>query len=266
VTSRLRTSSAWRSSKGSSGKETRPSGDRQARVRWAPSDGPASDRRPHAQMAPAPSEPRAKTFSSRDPAVHRPFGLFAAAADLLVPAQVARQRVPDPRAARTDRGSRESVEAGAVTLRLCLHCKRHYEIGTGVRGRCGDCGRAYDRELSKRKRARRARSSVAWQKVRALARQRDGNRCVRCGGTERLEVHHRVALADGGAEFALSNLETLCGSCHRELHRGRDGGSTDARPSHHTSRPPRKTLQREPPRPRFSRNTLHDGDEAPLIG
>jgi len=38
-------------------------------------------------MAPAPSEPRAKTFSSRDPAVHRPFGLFAAAADLLVPAK-----------------------------------------------------------------------------------------------------------------------------------------------------------------------------------
>jgi hypothetical protein len=121
-TSRPRTSSGWRSSKGSSGKETRPSGDRQARVRWAPSDGPASDRRPLAQMAPAPSEPRATTFSSRAPAVHRPFGLFSGAADLLVPAQVAHPRAPDPRAARTDRGSRESVEAGAVTLRLCLHC------------------------------------------------------------------------------------------------------------------------------------------------
>jgi hypothetical protein len=34
-------------------------------------------------MAPAPSEPRATTFSSRDPVVHRPFGLFAAASDLL---------------------------------------------------------------------------------------------------------------------------------------------------------------------------------------
>jgi hypothetical protein len=31
-------------------------------------------------MAPAPSEPRATTLSSRAPAVHRPFGLFAAAA------------------------------------------------------------------------------------------------------------------------------------------------------------------------------------------
>jgi hypothetical protein len=152
-------------------------------------------------------------------------------------------------------------------MKFCLHCNRHYEIGTGVRGRCGDCGRAYDRELSKRKRARRARSSAAWQKVRALARQRDGNRCVRCGGTERLEVHHRVALADGGAEFALSNLETLCGSCHRELHRGRDGGSTGARLSHQSPPFSRKTPLE--PRPRFSRNRLQNvspEDEGPLIG
>ena len=139
VPSRPRTSSGLRGFKSSSEKESRPSGDRQARVRWAPSDGPASDRRPLAQMAPAPSEPRATTFSSRAPAVHRPFGLFSAAADLLVPAQVAHPRAPDPRAARTDRASRESVEAGAVTLRLCLHCGRHYHSGTGVRDRCGDC-------------------------------------------------------------------------------------------------------------------------------
>jgi hypothetical protein len=194
-----RTSSGWRSSKGSNGKETRPSGDRQARVRWAPSDGPASDRRPLAQMAPAPSEPRATTFSSRDPAVHRPFGLFAAAADLLVPAQVARQRAPDPRAARSDRGSRESAEASAVTLRSCFHCGRHYHSGTGVRGRCGDCGRAYDRELSRQKRARRTRNSAAWQKARAAAKQRDGNRRVNCGAIEGLQVHHVVRLEDAGA-------------------------------------------------------------------
>jgi hypothetical protein len=48
------------------------------------------------KMAPAPSEPRATTFASRDPAVHRPFGLFAAASDLLVPAHVAHQRAADP--------------------------------------------------------------------------------------------------------------------------------------------------------------------------
>jgi hypothetical protein len=61
-TSRPRTSSGLRSSQGSSGKETRPSGDRQARVLWAPSDGPASDRRPRAQMAHAPAEPGDNDF------------------------------------------------------------------------------------------------------------------------------------------------------------------------------------------------------------
>jgi 5-methylcytosine-specific restriction enzyme A len=171
-------------------------------------------------MAPAPSEPRATTLSSRAPAVHRPFGLFAAAAELLVPAQVAHRRAPDPRAARTDRGSRESVEAGAVTLRLCLHCGRHYDSGTCVRGRCGDCGRAYDRELSRQKRARRARNSAAWQKARAAAKQRDGHRCVNCRASEGLQAHHIVRLEDGGAEFDLNNLVTLCVGCHGEQHRG----------------------------------------------
>jgi hypothetical protein len=90
---------------------------------------------------------------------------------------------------------RRGRSADLMTMvKLCLHCNCHYEIGTGVRGRCGDCGRAYDRELSRKKRARRARNSARWQRARELARQRDGNRCVRCGGTERLEVHHVVAI------------------------------------------------------------------------
>ena len=125
-----------------------------------------------------------------------------------------------------------------TSLKFCVHCGRHYEIGTGVRSRCGDCGRAYDRELSRQKRARRARSSAAWQKVRAQARQRDGNCCVRCGGTESLEVHHRVALADGGDEFALSNLETLCRSCHADSHRG-VGRLTETGVSHPSASNPR---------------------------
>jgi 5-methylcytosine-specific restriction endonuclease McrA len=30
------------------------------------------------------------------------------------------------------------------------------------------------------------------------------------------EVHHTVAVADGGDEFAQSNLESICEPCHRE--------------------------------------------------
>jgi 5-methylcytosine-specific restriction endonuclease McrA len=152
-----------------------------------------------------------------------------------------------------------------VTLRLCLHCGRHYHSGTGVRGRCGDCGRAYDRELSRQKRARRARNSAAWQKARALAKQRDGGRCVSCGATEKLEVHHIVRVADGGDAFALSNLQTLCIRCHGERHRGREG-ATGAELSHPATSPSRETPQ---PRPRFSRNVLRNvsrDDEGPLIG
>jgi 5-methylcytosine-specific restriction endonuclease McrA len=141
-----------------------------------------------------------------------------------------------------------------MTLRFCLHCGRHYEGSTGARGRCGDCGRAYDRELSRQKRARRARNSARWQKARAAAKQRDGNRCVNCGATEGLQVHHVVRLENGGAEFDLNNLVTLCVGCHGEQHRG-DPGSTG-----------RQALT---PPSRFSRRTLVNmpvEDEGPLIG
>ena len=219
-------SSGWRSSKGSSGKETRPSGDRQARVLWAPSDGPASDRRPRAQMAPAPSEPRATTFSSRDPVVHRPFGLFAAAADLLVPAQVARQRAPDPRAARTDRGSRESVEAGAVTLRPLPPLR----LGTTSSARASvaaapDCGRAYDRQLSKQKRARRARNSA--RPGRRREQRRGSVTGTAAASVERpriSQVHHIVRLEDGGAEFDLSEPRARSASAVTASSTGGIGG------------------------------------------
>lgn len=46
---------------------------------------------------------------------------------------------------------------------------------------------------------RRIRSTARWQQARAAARRRDGNRCRHCGSTEKLEVHHIVSLANGGA-------------------------------------------------------------------
>jgi HNH endonuclease len=150
-------------------------------------------------------------------------------------------------------------------MKHCWHCGRLYEMGTGVRSRCGDCGRAYDRELSRKKRARRARNSARWQKARALAKQRDGGRCVSCGATDKLEVHHIVRVADGGDAFALSNLRTLCIRCHGDQHRGREG-ATGAGPSHPPTSFSRKKLPS--PRPRFSRNRLTNvsDDEGPLIG
>jgi 5-methylcytosine-specific restriction endonuclease McrA len=99
-------------------------------------------------------------------------------------------------------------------VKLCLHCGRMYQPWSrNNRGRCRDCLRKYE-GVKRARRANRARSSMAWQNARAAARKRDGERCRRCGASEQLEVHHVVPLAEGGAEFALSNLTTLCHDCH----------------------------------------------------
>jgi hypothetical protein len=41
----------------------------------------------------------------------------------------------------------------------------------------------------------------------------NGTGCVICGGTHRLQVHHRVPLADGGTN-TLDNLELRCRTHH----------------------------------------------------
>ena len=58
-------------------------------------------------------------------------------------------------------------------------------------------------------------NSPRWRAVRKEVLERDGWRCQECGGPGRLEVHHKVRLADGGEHFDLGNLETLCRSCHQ---------------------------------------------------
>jgi hypothetical protein len=50
------------------------------KVCWAPTDWPSPLGAQH--VAPAPSEPRERTFCPRHPAVYRPFGLFAGPSDL----------------------------------------------------------------------------------------------------------------------------------------------------------------------------------------
>ena len=114
-----------------------------------------------------------------------------------------------------------------MIVKLCLHCGRHYQP-PGIRGRCKDCGRAYDQRHSVE---RRTRNSAKWQQARAAARQRDGERCMNCGSSERLQVHHIVPLAEGGEKFALSNLTTLCSDCHAQVGRGR--GTNAGRVSSH---------------------------------
>jgi 5-methylcytosine-specific restriction endonuclease McrA len=114
----------------------------------------------------------------------------------------------------------------SVLVRLCSTCGRTYDpYGGGYHraGKCQACTRTYERTKSRERRASsaavKARDSRTWQRARALAKQRDGGRCVRCGASERLEVHHVVPIEQGGERFMLSNLVTLCRSCHEDEER-----------------------------------------------
>lgn len=55
--------------------------------------------------------------------------------------------------------------------------------------------------------------------ARAKAIMRDGGKCVLCGSTENLQVHHKLHRADGGTDD-LDNLVTLCEECHAKQHEG----------------------------------------------
>lgn len=53
-----------------------------------------------------------------------------------------------------------------------------------------------------------------WKRTRAIVRQRDGA-CVMCGSRDRLSVDHIIPRRDAPhLAFELSNLRTLCASCH----------------------------------------------------
>ena len=84
-----------------------------------------------------------------------------------------------------------------------------------------------DRETQKERRLKRAialmeqtdlpdsakRAPIA-DEVRAFVWNRDGGRCVQCGGKERLEFDHVIPIALGGGNTA-RNLQLLCEPCNR---------------------------------------------------
>lgn len=56
--------------------------------------------------------------------------------------------------------------------------------------------------------------NAKWHQVRQEVLMRDGYRCVKCGATTGLNVHHRRRKASGGSMHP-ENLITLCESCHK---------------------------------------------------
>jgi HNH endonuclease len=84
--------------------------------------------------------------------------------------------------------------------------------------------------------SRPALGKYAWQRLRARALQRDGNRCRHCGSTAKLSVHHLVRPQDGGRD-ELSNLATLCDHCHRLTHKAMGKGRQQGFPGRGVVRP-----------------------------
>ena len=59
-----------------------------------------------------------------------------------------------------------------------------------------------------------------WKRLRLRAFEERGFRCVKCGKAGRLEAHHAVPVADGGAPMRLTNIVPLCRGCHIKEHAG----------------------------------------------
>lgn len=63
--------------------------------------------------------------------------------------------------------------------------------------------------------------SPEWAEKKRQRLEIDGRRCVMCGRGESetgLQVHH-ISYQNLGAEDVMTDLVTVCGSCHRKLHR-----------------------------------------------
>lgn len=63
--------------------------------------------------------------------------------------------------------------------------------------------------------------SPAWEKKKEERMKIDGYRCVMCGRSiehcKTMQVHH-ITYKNLGHENVLTDLCTVCGSCHKKLH------------------------------------------------
>jgi RuvA, C-terminal domain/Domain of unknown function (DUF222)/HNH endonuclease len=114
-----------------------------------------------------------------------------------------------------------------VSMTVCSRCKQGWQHGGGAKIPVGEA--AVEQALCDAQHIgsidgdapERAHQDFP-PAVRRFIRHRDGGRCQTpgCRSTRNLEIHHLVAIADGGLPVA-SNGTLRCGSCHHAHHDGR---------------------------------------------
>ena len=60
--------------------------------------------------------------------------------------------------------------------------------------------------------------SKYWKYVHGLVITRDGNKCTKCGNVKRLQAHHLTYEHHYKEHLYLSDLITLCKTCHEKHH------------------------------------------------
>jgi 5-methylcytosine-specific restriction endonuclease McrA len=79
-----------------------------------------------------------------------------------------------------------------------------------TKGRCQLHARERNRETHDRP---AFYTSPRWRRTRLRVLRRDSFRCLNCGGYAK-EVDHISPIHEGGGEYVLSNLQSLCRECH----------------------------------------------------
>lgn len=100
-------------------------------------------------------------------------------------------------------------------LLTCPVCRAEFSVRScevGARKTCSFACAAAHRK-NRRKEIRNRLGWSAWKRLRLAIIERDGGKCVTCGATDNLTVHHiipwRVSRDDSEV-----NLQTLCRTCH----------------------------------------------------
>jgi len=107
---------------------------------------------------------------------------------------------------------RQCAYPGCTALTTDRFCAQHRAAGAAA-----DAAKMRRRERRRVPRSERG-YDYEWDRVRA-AFLAQFPRCMLCGAPA-TEVHHRVPLRSGGTHDE-RNLMSLCGACHRRVHRRR---------------------------------------------